>query len=70
VYDGHVTAAERLRKVVEGLPEETAQEVLDFTEFLLAKLRDDEWHAFTRQGFAKMFGDDEPEYTLDDVIRR
>jgi hypothetical protein len=65
-----MTAAERLREVVKDLPEETAREVLDFTEFLLARLEDDEWHEFTRRGFAKGFGDNEPEYTLDDVIGR
>ena len=70
MYDMRVTTVERLRDVVEKLPEDAAQEVLDFAEFLSARVRDDEWHAFTRRGFAANFGDDEPEYTLRDVIRR
>lgn len=52
------------------MPEETAREVLDFTEFLLARLEDDDLAAW-RQGVlysaARRYSDDEPDYSLADL---
>ena len=61
-----MNVVERLRELVEAMPEDRAREVLDFAEFLQQRRECDDWRRFGLSHFAAAFGDDEPEYTLAD----
>ncbi len=66
-----MTAVERLREVVKDLPEESAEQVLEFVERLLNG--DDDLESYRAGVLALMsqrYADDEPEYTLADIKRR
>ena len=47
--------------------EEQLREVLDFGQFLNARLEHDQWHHFGASQFARCYGLDEPEYTTADL---
>jgi hypothetical protein len=62
-----MTNRELLEGVLQNLPENRVQEVLDFAKFL--SIQDDRaaWQEFGRRQFARAYGEDEPEYSLDDI---
>ena len=62
-----MTSRDLLDGILQSLPENRLEEVLDFARFL--SLQDDReaWQAFGRRQFARAFGNDEPEYGLDDI---
>lgn len=61
-----MNVVERLRELVEAMPEDRAREVLDFAEFLQQRQECDDWRRSGLNHFAAAFGEDEPEYTLAD----
>jgi hypothetical protein len=62
-----MTNRDLLAVILQDLPENRVQEVLDFARFL--RLREDRaaWQEFGRQQLARAYGDDEPEYTTEDI---
>ena len=62
-----MTNRDLLDGVLQGLSENRIQEVLDFAQFLRFREDREAWQEFGRRQFARAYGDDEPEYTLDDI---
>ena len=62
-----MTNRDLLAVILQDLPENRVQEVLDFARFL--RLREDRaaWQDFGRQQLARTYGDDEPDYTTEDI---
>jgi hypothetical protein len=62
-----MTNRDLLAVILQNLPESRVQEVLDFARFL--RFREDRaaWQDFGRQQLARAYGDDEPEYTIEDI---
>ena len=56
-----------LEGVLQDLSESRIQEVLDFARFLSVQEDRQAWQDFGRRQLARAYGDDEPEYTLDDI---
>lgn len=65
-----MSAKDDLTKLIQVLPEQRLQEVLDFARYLAAREDDDDasWREFGLQQLARAYGDDEPEYTLNDIL--
>ncbi len=61
-----MSTREALDRVLQALPDERVREVLDFAEFLQNKDAV-AWRQFGRAQLARAYGDDEPEYTADDL---
>ncbi|MEO6044138.1 MAG: hypothetical protein ABIQ47_09490 [Tepidiformaceae bacterium] len=57
-----MTVQERLREIIDELPEERLRQLLDFAEVLEAKDERAAWQAFGRQQFARAYGENEPNY--------
>jgi hypothetical protein len=53
---------ETLFNVLNALPVERQQEVLDFAEFLSLKQEQRDWQQSGLQHFARCYGPDEPDY--------
>lgn len=62
-----MTSRDLLEGILQSLPENRLQEVLDFAAFLSLQEDREVWREFGRRQFARAFGEDEPEYSLDDV---
>jgi hypothetical protein len=62
-----MTNRELLEGVLQNLPEDRLQEVLDFARFLSLQEDREAWQEFGRRQLARAFGEDEPEYSLDDI---
>ncbi len=62
-----MTSRDVLEGVLQSLPENRVQEVLDFARFLSLQEDREAWQAFGQKQLARAFGDDEPEYGLDDI---
>jgi hypothetical protein len=62
-----MTSKDLLADVLQGLPEERVQEVLDFARFLSSQEERDGWRVFGRGQLARAYGDDEPEYGPGDI---
>ena len=62
-----MSGRELLEGVLQSLPENRIQEVLDFARFLSVQEDRQAWQEFGREQLARAYGDDEPEYSLDDV---
>ena len=62
-----MTNRDLLEQILHGLPEGRLQEVLDFARFLSLQEDREAWREFGRRQLARAFGDDEPEYRLDDI---
>jgi hypothetical protein len=58
-----VTERERLKQVIDVLPDDRVREVLDFARFLESLDEEEAWRAFGREQLARAYGPDEPEYT-------
>ncbi len=63
-----MTIQERLQEIIEDLSEERLQALLEFAEFLDVREERSAWDRFGLAQLAKAYGDDEPEYTLADII--
>jgi hypothetical protein len=63
-----LTVEEQLLEIVAELPESLRQELLRFALSLSAHEERREWRDFGLHQLAKAYGDDEPEYTLDDLV--
>lgn len=62
-----MTTQEALREIIQVLPEDRLQEVLDFAKFLSEHDEREAWQKFGRNQLARAYGPDEPEYNLDDL---
>jgi DnaJ-domain-containing protein 1 len=64
-----MTSRELLDGILQTLPEDRLQEVLDFARFLSLQEDSEAWREFGRRQFAHAFGEDEPEYSRGDIER-
>jgi hypothetical protein len=67
-----MTTQELVVQLLDQLPEARRVEVLDFVRYLYwleqrAKEERESWQRFGLEQFAKCYGPNEPEYTLDDL---
>jgi hypothetical protein len=62
-----MTSKELLDGILQSLPENRLREVLDFARFLSLQEDREAWQEFGRRQLARAFGEDEPEYSLDDI---
>lgn len=62
-----MTEKDLLEEVLQNLPENRVQEVLDFARFLSFQEDREGWQAFGRKQLARAYGDDEPEYGPEDI---
>lgn len=62
-----MSAREALKKLIEELPEERLQEMLNFGEFLNWQEERAAWQTFGRGQLAQAYGPNEPEYTVADL---
>jgi hypothetical protein len=62
-----MTSKDFLGEVLQNLPESRVQEVLDFARFLSFEGDREDWQQFGRKQLALGYGDDEPEYSPDDI---
>ena len=63
-----MTIHERLNEIIEDLSEERLRALLEFAEFLDAREEREAWTNLGLEQLALAYGDDEPEYTLADII--
>ena len=56
-----------LSQVLDQLPDDRLDQVLDFVRYLGWQEERREWQQSGRAHFAKAYGDDEPEYSLADL---
>lgn len=62
-----MSTKELLHRVVDELPEEQARALLELAESLPLRREAEEWRAFARQQMSRLWGPDEPEYSLADL---
>ncbi len=62
-----MTVHDRLKELIDDLPEQRLGELLDFAEFLSARDEDGAWHSLGLRELAKAYGRDEPEYSEADI---
>ncbi len=62
-----MTSKDLLEGILQSLPENRLEEVLDFARFLSLQEERDTWQEYGRRQLARAFGEDEPEYGLDDI---
>ena len=62
-----MTTQEALDEILQILPDNRLDEVLDFARFLSERDERDAWQKFGRNQLARAYGPDEPEYSLDDL---
>ncbi len=62
-----MTSRDLLKGILQSLPENRLEEVLDFARFLSLQEDREAWQEFGRRQFSHAFGEDEPEYSLDDI---
>lgn len=62
-----VTTQETLHEILQILPENRLDQLLDFARFLSEHDEREAWRKFGRNQLARAYGPDEPEYSLDDL---
>ena len=62
-----MTSKDVLEDILQSLPEDRLQEVVDFPRFLSLQEDREAWQEFGRRQIARAFGDDEPEYGPGDI---
>jgi hypothetical protein len=62
-----MTNRQLLEGILQTLPEKRLEEMLDFARFLSLQEDRKAWQEFGRSQLARAYGDDEPEYDLDDI---
>jgi hypothetical protein len=65
-----MSTREQLEDVLNRLPAERLGQVLDFARYLAWQEERSDWQEFGRGQFARAYGENEPEYTPDDVKPR
>ncbi len=63
-----MTTREALNQILEDLPDDRVSEVLDFAAFLRSREEHQEWQSFGLSQFARAYGENEPEYSLSDIL--
>jgi hypothetical protein len=63
-----MTNRQLLTEMLAELPDERLDELLDFAKYLAWKDDRASWQQFGQSQFAKVYGEDEPEYTEDDLL--
>ena len=63
-----MTNRQLLTEMLAELPDEHLNELLDFARYLAWKNDRAVWQQFGQSQFAKVYGEDEPEYTEDDLL--
>jgi len=56
-----------LQKLIDELPDDRLQELLNYGEFLKWRLEHQSWQDFGRNQLAKAYGATEPEYSIADL---
>ena len=59
---------DHLKEIIAELPEDRLRALLHYVEYLAHWEEQDAWSRFGLQNLAKAYSDDEPEYTLADII--
>jgi hypothetical protein len=62
-----MTSKDLLAGILQNLPEDRVQEVLDFARFLSLQEDREAWQEFGRRQFSRAYADDEPEYGPSDI---
>jgi hypothetical protein len=62
-----MTTREALEEIVQGLPENRVNEILDFARFLSWQEEREAWRQAGRASLARAYGPEEPDYTLEDL---
>lgn len=62
-----MSSKQALVELLEQLPEQRVQEILDFARFISFEADREQWAQFGREQLAQAYGTDEPEYTLSDL---
>ena len=63
-----MTNRQLLTEMLAELPDERLGELLDFARYLAWKNDRESWQQFGRSQFAQVYGNNEPEYTEDDLL--
>lgn len=63
-----MTTKEALEEILLVLPEHRLSELVDFARFLSWQDERAAWQQFGRTQFARAYGPDEPDYSLNDVL--
>ena len=62
-----MSAREALREILDGLPDDRVNEVLDFARFLTWQEERQAWRQFGQDQLAGAYGPDEPDYRVEEV---
>ncbi|HUT88942.1 MAG TPA: hypothetical protein VMY37_05575 [Thermoguttaceae bacterium] len=62
-----MSAREALREILDGLPDDRVNEVLDFARFLTGQEERQAWRQFGHDQLARAYGPDEPDYRVEEV---
>ena len=62
-----MTTREALEEILQGLPEDRVNEILDFARFLSWQEEREAWRQAGRASLAWAYGPEEPDYALDDL---
>ena len=58
-----MTSRDKFVEILEELPDDRVDQLLDYARFLTWQEEARSWREFGRRQFAKAYSDDEPEYT-------
>jgi len=62
-----MSAREALEQILDGLPDDRVNEVLDFARFLTWQEERRAWRQFGQDQLARAYGPDEPDYRVEQV---
>lgn len=62
-----MSAREALQEILDGLPDDRVNEVLDFARFLTWQEESQAWRRFGEDQLARAYGPDEPDYRAADL---
>jgi hypothetical protein len=62
-----MSTREALAEVIDSLPEDRMEQLLDFARFVLEQEDREAWRRFGQQQLARAYGEDEPEYSEADI---
>lgn len=65
-----MTLQETLNNLIVRLPTEKQRQVVEFAQFLAWQDERREWQNFGESQLARAYGEDEPEYTMEDLKNR
>lgn len=64
-----MTRREAFNQLLDEMPDDRLDQLFDYARYLAIQDENDQWQRFGQIQFARAYGDDEPEYTLDDIQR-